>query len=260
MKSSTISLALIAASCSLSTFGFSSSANAAALMPVDLELSFLVDVSGSVDNGEFTLQQQGYMNVFNDPNLFNNFISKGELGKIAVNLIYWSSHGEQQEAVGWTMIDSVAASQSFAAAINAAGRPFFGLTAPGSAINFATPRFFNNDFDGKRLVIDVSGDGAENDGIDTGTARDNALAAGIDAINGLVIGGDPFVLNFYNTEVKGGANSFVVQANDFNEFGTIIGNKIKREIYQDVPEPTSMFGVIAFAALGVGSRRKRQQQ
>ncbi|HAG82849.1 MAG TPA: PEP-CTERM sorting domain-containing protein [Cyanobacteria bacterium UBA12227] len=261
MKTSiVVGSALIAASCSLSVFSVSSSANAAALTPVDLELSFLVDVSGSVDSGEFNLQQNGYVDVFNNPDLFNNFISKGQLGTIAVNLIYWSSEGEQQEAVGWTLIDSVAASQSFANAISAAGRPFFGLTAPGSAIAFATPRFFNNDFDGTRLVIDVSGDGAENDGLDTATARDNALAAGIDAINGLVIGGNPFVLDFYNNEVKGGPNSFVVQTDDFADFGTTIAEKIKREIVQDVPEPASVFSLLAFGLLGTSSKLKRQQK
>ena len=65
--------ALVAASCSLSVFALSTSANAANLTPVDLELSLLVDISRSMDNNEFSIQRQGYGNVFNDPSLFNNF-------------------------------------------------------------------------------------------------------------------------------------------------------------------------------------------
>jgi len=263
MKSSTlICSALVAASCGLSVLAFSANANAASLTPVDLELSFLVDVSGSVDNNEFNLQKQGYVDAFNDGSLYTDFISKGALGKIAVNLIYWSSAGEQIESVGWTLIDSVSASQNFANAVAASTRQFDGLTAPGSAIAFATPRFFNNDFDGTRLVMDVSGDGQENDGLNTATARNNAIAAGIDAINGLVIGGDPSVLNFYENEVKGGTNAFVSQVNDFTGFGSVIRDKIEIEVGQpqDVPEPASVLGLLAFSALGAGSTLKRKQE
>lgn len=263
MKRSTITRsALIAASCGLSVLAFSNNANAAHLTPVDLELSFLVDVSGSVSTSEFNLQRDGYEAVFNDASLFNNFISKGELGKIAVNLIFWSSSGQQEEAVGWTLIDSVEASQNFASAVGLASRNFAGSTAPGSAIAFATPRFFNNDFDGTRLVMDVSGDGEENSGLDTATARDNAIDAGIDAINGLVIGSSTSVLNFYEDEVKGGPDGFVLQVDDFADFGPALQEKIKTEITnpKGVPEPASVLSLMTLGTLGTGSVLKRQQK
>jgi hypothetical protein len=254
----------VAASLGLSLLGLSNNANAADLTPVDLELSFLVDVSGSVSNSEFNLQRDAYETVFKDANLFEDFISQGELGTIAVNLIYWSSSGQQEEAVGWTLIDSVQASQDFASAVAAAPRNFSGSTAPGSAIDFATPRFFNNDFDGTRLVMDVSGDGQENDGLDTATARNNAIASGIDSINGLVIGNNSSVLNFYENEVKGGSDSFVSQVDDFTGFGAALQNKIEIEISngngQDVPEPASVVSLLALGALGTGSVLKRQKK
>lgn len=247
----------------LSALAISTTASAATLTPVDLELSLLVDVSGSVDGNEFNLQRQGYVDAFSDPDLFNNFISKGKLGKIAVNYIYWSSSYEQQQSVGWTLIDSAAASQNFAAAINGAARPFFGSTAPGSAISFATPLFSSNDFDGTRQVIDVSGDGAENDGVSTAAARNAALASGIDAINGLVIGNDSGLLDFYNNNVKGGAGAFVLQANTFQDFANTVEQKLQIEISEPpttTPEPASLIALLGLGAFGVTSNLKRHQK
>ncbi|GAA6621318.1 DUF1194 domain-containing protein [Scytonema sp. NUACC26] len=272
----------------------STSASAATLTAVDTELSLLVDVSGSIDDREFDLQKKGYANTFLNPNLFNDFISKGPLGKIAVNVIYWSNALQQQEVVGWTLIDSVAASQQFANAINATTREFFGVTAPGSAIAFATPKFFNNDFEGTRQVIDVSGDGEENDGTDTETARNMALARGIDAINGIIVSSDPVVKNFYLKEILGGVNgdgspAFLVEAATFDEFNSAIDKKIKAEIKVNsipvgaipveeapipikevpipvkaapasVPEPSSVLSVLALSSVSVSSMLKRKQK
>lgn len=257
-----IKTTLLAVSTTVGTLAICTSANAASLTAVDIELSLLVDISTSINSTEFYLQKQGYVDVFSDASLFNNFISKGKEGKIAVNFIYWSGGIQQQEAVGWTLIDSVQASQDFANAIHSINRGFSGATAPGSAIAFATPLFDKNDFDGSRQVIDVSGDGIKNTGISTANARDNALNSGIDAINGIVIGGLYSVKSFYETEVIGGVNAdgtpaFVMEANTFEDFGDAIDKKIKAEINTippattSIPEPNSMIGLLALAAFTV---------
>ncbi|AFY58850.1 Protein of unknown function (DUF1194) [Rivularia sp. PCC 7116] len=256
---------LLTISTGLGTLAICASANAASLTSVDIELSLLVDVSGSINDNEFNLQKQGYVGVFSNASLFNNFISKGEKGKIAVNYIYWSSSTLQQEVVGWTLIDSVEASQNFANAINGANRPFGGSTSPGSAIDFATPLFSTNKFDGERQVIDVSGDG-RGSALNTANARDNALNSSIDAINGIVIGGSSSVKAFYENNVIGGVNGdgnpgFVVEASTFADFGSAIDKKIKAEIIltpptTSIPEPASIMGLLAFGAFGVASTAK----
>ncbi|MGB3637348.1 MAG: DUF1194 domain-containing protein [Rivularia sp. (in: cyanobacteria)] len=257
---------LLTVSAGLGTLAFCTSANAATF--VDIELSLLVDVSGTIDDDEFDLQKQGYVDVFSNASLFNNFISKGKEGKIAVNLIYWSGAKQQEQVVDWTLIDSAQASEDFANAINATIRDFRGFTAPGSAISVATPLFSNNGFNGERQVIDISGDGDQNSGLDTATARDNALSSGIDAINGIVIGDSSSLKAFYQNNVIGGVNAdgtpaFVVQANTFEEFGTAIDNKIKAEITinpptTSIPEPASIFGLLAVGAFGATSAAKRK--
>lgn len=248
----------------LSVLTISTAANAATL--VDLELSLLVDVSGSVDNNEFILQRNGYVDAFSNPDIFNNFISQGSIGQIAVNLVYWSGANQQQESVGWTLIDSVTASQDFANAIALAARPFSGLTAIGDAINFAVPGFSTNDFDGQRWVIDISGDGRTNSGANTAAARDAALVAGVDAINGIVIGNEFGLPAFYADNVIGGINAtgvpaFLRTANTFEEFGAVVQEKITSEILPTaVPEPASLIGLLGLGVFGVTSQMKRKQK
>jgi len=218
---------------------------------VRLELSLLVDVSGSVDTAEFNLQKNGYYSVFNSPNFYSNVIGSGA---IAVNLIYWSGVSQQAIVVPWTILDSQTAVTNFAAAINGTARQFSGLTAPGSAINYAVADLFGNTISSDRQVIDVSGDGQQNDGANTAAARDAALVLGIDAINGLAIG-DTALFNWYNSNIKGGAGSFVYQANGFEDFEAAIGQKITREIV-GTPEPLTLL-LLGLGLTGLAGLRRR---
>lgn len=220
---------------------------------VDTELSLLVDVSGSIDNTEFNLQRTGYANAFNDAAVINAIVSKGG---IAANLVYWSSNNQQQQAIGWTLINDATSAQNFANAILAAARPFNDNTAPGNAINFAVPLFNNNGFEGDNLIIDVSGDGEQNDGSDTATARTNAENAGI-TINGLAIGNSSLVA-WYTANVKT-TDGFVIQAANFTDFDGAVKTKIGREVGADpVPEPATML-LMGSGLMGSVFLRKRKK-
>lgn len=239
-------------------------ATMATAVPVDVELQLLIDVSGSVDDGEFALQRDGYINAFNGSSVRDAILdtSDGRLGKIAVQVIYWSGQLQQSIAQDWTLLDSSGAIDTFTTSFAAVARPFGGQTAIGSAISFGATQFANA-FEGTSLVMDVSGDGVTNDGGDTAAARDAALALGIDRINGIAIGG-PDLLAFYQSSVIGGTDAFALQSIGFDTFESAIETKLAAEISGENPNvpapiPLPAAGWMMIAGLGglLAARRRR---
>jgi uncharacterized protein YhjY with autotransporter beta-barrel domain len=197
---------------------------------VDLELSLVVDVSGSVDTNEYNLQMEGYALAFENPALHAR-IGAGRQGQIAVNLIQFSSSAA--ESIPWTLIDSASSSNAFAAQVRAASRLFGGGTDPDTGITLATSSIFSNSFESARQVIDVSGDGAGSAFADQ-AARDAALAAGVDTINGLpILTDDPNLDDYYLANIVGGDGAFVEAADSFEDFEASVLEKLTRELGGD---------------------------
>lgn len=225
-------------------------ATSAHAVPVALELVLGVDVSGSVDNTEYALQKQGYINAF------NNITAFGAFSPFAVTYFEWSGASEQSQLVGWTLINNAADAAAFATAIGATSRAFGGLTAVGSAINFGATLFANG-YEGTRMVMDISGDGSENDGATTKTASNNAFADGV-TINGLPILGSESGLDTWYTNNVITPNGFIVVAADFNSFETAVFQKLQQEIVPTVPEPGTML-LMGLGAAGAAFMRKRRK-
>lgn len=78
------------------------------------------------------------------------------------------------------------------------------------------------------------------------------MAAGYDTISGLVVGGSDSALAYYQNNVIGGENPFLIAADSFNDFGTAIQAKLEGEIMPPIPIPGAVWlfgsGLVALFA------------
>lgn len=213
-----------------------SSATAQTRVDVELELVLAVDVSTSVDDDEFNLQRVGFAEAFRHPDVLRAIRTVGPNG-IAVSMSHWSSTRSQAAIVAWMHVFDTASAERFANAVLQVPRRFKGTTDISGAIDHSVRRLMTNRFIGKRMAIDVSGDGTSDPARDA-AARDRAVARGI-TINGLAIHNEDIDLgelakldltDHYARHVIGGPGSFIMAAADFSDFRRAIRQKLIREI------------------------------
>jgi len=202
---------------------------------VDVELVLAVDVSLSMDENSYRMEMQGYADAFRNPAV-QEAIKMGGMGKIAVALMQWSGYGTYKVSLGWTIVDCDNAANELAQTISGIERMPGGSTSISGAIDKGLSLFDGNGFDSWRRVIDISGDGRNNNGRDVGAAREEAVAKGI-IINGLPIaGGEPGLEEYYQTTVIGGPGAFMVIAHGYDDFGQAITKKLIAEIANVSPD------------------------
>lgn len=197
---------------------------------VELELVLAVDTSSSVSPEEFDLQMRGFASAFRDPTVIAAIGATGA-GGIVVAMIQWSDNRRQEVAVDWQHLTDEASVAAFADAID--GTPRFldgGGTAIGGAIEFALAQINRNAYEGRRKVIDISGDGRANQGASPDGLRDLAVLQGV-TVNGLaILNEDASVAGYYKNNVIGGEGAFVITANDYESFQQAILEKLIKEI------------------------------
>ena len=152
---------------------------------VDVALVLAVDSSGSISEQRLTMQIQGYIDALRHPS-FIEAIGGGRRGRIGLTYVTWTDARRQDQVVPWRVIEDQPSANAFAQAIHDALRPLPGWTSISGAIDFCTGLLLSSGYIATRRVIDISGDGANNDGRPVTEARDAAVAAGV-TINGLPI-------------------------------------------------------------------------
>lgn len=260
-----INRAIIGAPMGVLCMGASSVIPSANAVPVTSEIVLLADTSGSVDATDFNLQKNGYAAAFQSAAVQNAI---AQHGPIAVTLVYWSDG--QQIAVPWTLISDATSANDFASAIVAAPRTMSGSTQMSAAMLYGAGLVVNNGYEGTHVIMDVSGDGAQRDGIldepSIQSARASALAGGFTQINALWIndrdyfGNDPNdMVNAFaygTTNVLGGTGAFQLLAQDFSEFEVAVTEKIGREVNPSVPDGGTTVALFGVGILGLGFFRK----
>jgi len=209
---------------------------------VDLELVLAVDVSGSIDQEEAALQRRGYVAALQDERVVNA-IKTGFHGRIGVTYFEWAGIHHRRTVADWTTIGDTASARAFADWIAAQSISAGAWTSISGAIDYGLQRFADSPYKSRRRVLDISGDGPNNNGPYVIEWRDRALAQGI-TINGLPIinerpsrwGLPPFLdLDLYFEDcVIGGRGAFIVVAESFEDFAFAIRRKLIMEI-ADMP-------------------------
>ena len=198
---------------------------------VDTALIVSVDVSSSVDEGRYSLQLEGIASALEDESVLEAFLN-GPNHAILMAMITWTD--SPRIAIPWTKITSAEDAKALAARVRTVGRHIGVFTCVSRMFQFM-PRFLKRMPEpATRVVIDVSGDGADNcnPGRPAADVRDELVAQSI-TINGLPIleGAEKATIEaWYRENVKGGPGSFILPAYSYQEFGTAIRQKIIREI------------------------------
>jgi hypothetical protein len=211
-------------------------------VPVDVELVIAVDISYSMDPEEQALQREGYIQALTSRE-FLQALRQGINGKIAVTYFEWAGYTERRVVVPWRLIEGPESADAFVGEIAAAPYRRAARTSISGAIEFGAALFEDSGYRGIRRVIDVSGDGANNNGQLVTISRDEALAKGI-TINGLPIVAKR--LNYATMDIErldiyyedcviGGPGAFVIPIESRDKFIEATRTKLVLEIAGRMP-------------------------
>lgn len=199
-------------------------------VPVAIELVLALDSSASMNREEFALQIKGIAVAFKHPAVIKAIEDLAPSG-VAVAVTQWGGPGESKVVMPFTQITTPSEAKAFGFLVSLGSRHFSATTTSiATAIEDSVALLETNGFDGQRRVIDVSGDGQDNSGLDLEAMRKRAAASGI-TVNGLAIESEQAGLfEYYQQNVIIGADSFAVRAADFNDYARAIREKLLREL------------------------------
>ncbi|MCG6902634.1 MAG: DUF1194 domain-containing protein, partial [Rhodobacter sp.] len=206
---------------------------AASEIEVDLELLLLVDVSRSMSPAELEIQRRGYAEALTSNAVFVA-LQSGALQSIAVSYVEWAGSDLQNIVVDWRVLQTRADLAAFARVLTARFSHSMRRTSISGALEYGADSLAGNIYAGLRQVIDISGDGPNNNGRPVTGARDAAVMRGI-TINGLPLmtedgSGSYYRLDdldaYYRACVIGGPGAFVIPVLDWRDFASAVRRKL----------------------------------
>ncbi len=207
-----------------------------------LALALGMDVSASVDMREYGLMMQGTAQALRSAPVREALFAGPP---VALAAFVWSGAREQAVAARWTLIDSDAALDRFAAQVAGFARPtgdpggaWTGRTGVGAAM-IAGRSLLSQAPPCDAQTLDLAGDGENNDGPDPAPLR---AQMGAITVNALAVGGDlPLdhgtiaeeggqLSAWFAAHVIHGPLAFVESADSYEDFERAMGRKLLREL------------------------------
>ena len=204
---------------------------------VDIELVLAVDVSLSMSPSELAIQRDGYAAALTHGSVLQA-IADGFHGRIAVAYFEWAGTTSHHVVVPWTIVATAEDAERVAGQLSAQPPNSARRTSVSAALSFGGDLFAESPFRGMKRVIDVSGDGPNNQGAPVDLIRDELVAQGI-TINGLPLmtnGGYTSAYDvkdldrYYADCVIGGPGAFMIPVNDWSQFPEAVRRKLVLEL------------------------------
>ncbi len=204
-----------------------------AIVPVpavacSLALVLAMDGSSSVDHLEHDLQLNGMAQALSDPDVVQAIEA---VGGIWIMSFEWSGQRQHFLQLGWQHLTDAESAERAASTLRESRRGFIGFpTAIGYALGYASVQMSRAPAKCARKVIDVAGDGINNDGFPPSSAYKAFDFEGI-TVNGLVIeGAEDSPLQYYQSHVISGPGAFIEVADDYQDYARAMKRKLIREI------------------------------
>lgn len=193
-----------------------------------LALALAVDVSRSIDSQDYVIQTDGMALALSDPDVRAAIF--GPEGRVALAIYYWSGRGYQDLVQDWVILDSPETLDTAIWEVRRTPRPAAPLaTALGDALSYGLD-LMGDAPECERRVIDVAGDGRNNDGISVARTYEREDFTGI-TVNGLAVGEhEADILDYYAEEVIRGPGAFVETAPRQTDYPDALRRKLLREL------------------------------
>jgi Ca-activated chloride channel family protein len=209
-----------------SAIGVCSMAFSGPVVACELALALAVDVSGSVDTAEYRIQMDGLAAALRDPIVSEALV----LAQAELMLVQWTGSSRQKITIPWTRIDDFAALESFSNSVAMDPRLWRNYsTAVGEALTHTLAAFSQVAHCTRRL-IDLSGDGVSNEGIEPASVHKALREAGV-TVNAIAIEeNEPELTAYFFEHVIVGEGAFVMAARNFQDYPERIRKKLLREV------------------------------
>lgn len=203
-------------------------------------LAIGMDVSGSVNAQEYTLQVNGLALALIDPEVQEALLAMPG-APVRLFVYEWAGLGHRRVLLDWTTITAASQIQEVAETLSATqSRPSDIATALGLSMEFGA-RALATQADCWARTLDISGDGQSNAGPRPRRVKPGLAVPDL-TINALVVGADApastdlrevqigELASYYSAEVIQGPNAFVETALGYEDYQAAMKRKLLREL------------------------------
>jgi hypothetical protein len=219
----------------------------------DINIITAVDVSDSITRHDEWLQYSGLARGVVDPRFLAR-IAEGLEQRVGFLAFTWSSGGDVNIIVPWTVIEDRADGQRIAALFDAApriDRSGYGMYAPSSldhgergmtdiaeAVGAALRIAQTAPFPARRAVINVLSNGVDNNGQNPRLIRDEAIRQGV-TINGVVFGPRQDLPGYFRRNIVGGPGAFLMTVQEPGDLPTALEKKFWQDLIAGLTMPAA---------------------